>query len=263
VDSLGSRLKRAREERGTTLKEISLSTKISVGVLEALERDEFSRLPGGIFSRALVRAYAKAIGLDPEAVVQDFLAEVDRIEHRALAARAASAAAEKTASNLSADDQRRRISRLVLAGVLTVVVALTAWGISTWVRERPPATDTAVQSQTPPAPTPPAPATDAPVPAPAPPAVPAAVRSATLTVDFEVTAKCWVRVVADGRAQFVATMSPGERQSIPADCELQITVGNTGAFVWRLNGRPAQVLGKPGGVRTVRVTSENYSTFLQ
>src|SRR4029453_14500634 len=163
---------------------------ISIGVLEALERDEFSRLPGGIFSRALVRAYAKAIGLDPEATVQDFLAEVDRVEDGVLAAQAEAAAAEKTASHRSADDQPRRVARLVLAGVLTVVVALTAWGISVWGRERPPGTDTAGQSQTPPPPPPPAPASEAPVPAPPPPAVPAAVRSATLTVDFEVTAKC-------------------------------------------------------------------------
>jgi len=47
-----------------SLRQIATSTKISMGVLEALERDDFSHLPGGIFSRAFVRAYATEVGLD-------------------------------------------------------------------------------------------------------------------------------------------------------------------------------------------------------
>ena len=54
----GSRLRAARERRGITLRQIASSTKISVGVLEALERNDISRLPGGIFGRAFVRSYA-------------------------------------------------------------------------------------------------------------------------------------------------------------------------------------------------------------
>lgn len=69
----GSRIKRLREERGVTLRQIADATKISVGALEALERNEISRLPGGIFSRAFVRSYAIEVGLDPEQTVRDFL----------------------------------------------------------------------------------------------------------------------------------------------------------------------------------------------
>ena len=65
---------RLREQRGITLREIADTTKLSVRTLEALERDDISRLPGGIFSRGLVRAYAEHIGADPEATVQDFIA---------------------------------------------------------------------------------------------------------------------------------------------------------------------------------------------
>lgn len=65
-------MKRLREERGVGLREIAEATKISVGVLEALERNDVSRLPGGIFSRGLVRAYAEQIGADPEMAVRDF-----------------------------------------------------------------------------------------------------------------------------------------------------------------------------------------------
>src|SRR5258707_4442360 len=71
----GTRLRAAREQRGITLRQIASSTKISVGVLEALERNDISRLPGGIFGRAFVRSYAIEVGLDPEATIQDFVAQ--------------------------------------------------------------------------------------------------------------------------------------------------------------------------------------------
>lgn len=71
---LGSRLKRRREERGISLREIADRTKLSVTTLEALERNDVRRLPGGIFSRAAVRAYAGEVGVDPELTVRDFVA---------------------------------------------------------------------------------------------------------------------------------------------------------------------------------------------
>ena len=67
-------MKRLREQRGITLREIADATKLSVRTLEALERNDSSLLPGGIFSRGLVRAYAEQIGADPEATVEDFIA---------------------------------------------------------------------------------------------------------------------------------------------------------------------------------------------
>src|SRR5690242_6809675 len=71
----GSKLRAARERRGVSLRQIAAQTKISVAVLEALERNDISRLPGGIFSRAFVRSYAAEIGLDPEEAVEDFIAQ--------------------------------------------------------------------------------------------------------------------------------------------------------------------------------------------
>jgi cytoskeletal protein RodZ len=71
----GMRMKQTREERGVSLRQIADATKISVGALEALERNDISRLPGGIFSRAFVRSYAIEIGLDPEQTVREFLVQ--------------------------------------------------------------------------------------------------------------------------------------------------------------------------------------------
>jgi cytoskeletal protein RodZ len=72
-EDFGGRMKRLREERGVSLRTIADTTKISVITLEALERNDITRLPGGIFSRAVVRAYAQEVGADPEATVQDFI----------------------------------------------------------------------------------------------------------------------------------------------------------------------------------------------
>jgi cytoskeleton protein RodZ len=69
----GTRLREARERRGIALRQIADRTKISMASLEALERSDVSRLPGGIFARSFVRSYADEVGLDPDATVRDFL----------------------------------------------------------------------------------------------------------------------------------------------------------------------------------------------
>src|SRR4051795_2246324 len=71
----GQRLRDARERRGVSLRQIANATKISVAVLDALERNDISKLPGGIFGRAFVRSYAVEVGLDPESTIQDFIAQ--------------------------------------------------------------------------------------------------------------------------------------------------------------------------------------------
>jgi cytoskeletal protein RodZ len=69
--SLGEELKREREMREISLREISDATKISMRILEAIEHDNdnYKLLPGGIFNRNFIRAYAEFIGLDPEHAV--------------------------------------------------------------------------------------------------------------------------------------------------------------------------------------------------
>lgn len=71
--SFGARLRRERERRQIALSSIASSTKISLGLLQALERDDLSRWPSGIFRRAFIRAYAQAAGLDPVAITHEFL----------------------------------------------------------------------------------------------------------------------------------------------------------------------------------------------
>src|SRR5476651_178747 len=72
----GQKLREARERRGLTLRQIADATKISMITLEALERNDVARLPGGIFSRAFVRSYALEVGLDPESTIEEFVAQI-------------------------------------------------------------------------------------------------------------------------------------------------------------------------------------------
>src|SRR5215468_234807 len=65
-------MRREREMRGVSLEEISGSTKIGTRSLKALEEEDFEKLPGGIFNKGFVRAYARFLGLDEEQAVTDF-----------------------------------------------------------------------------------------------------------------------------------------------------------------------------------------------
>ncbi|MGA3212306.1 MAG: RodZ domain-containing protein [Terriglobales bacterium] len=69
----GDRLRREREMRGVSLEEMASATKIGTRALRALEREEFEKLPGGIFNKGFVRAYARFLGMDEEQSVADYL----------------------------------------------------------------------------------------------------------------------------------------------------------------------------------------------
>ncbi len=71
-DQFGPRLRRERERRRISLDEVAQATKVSVDLWEGLEQNDFSRWPSGIFARAFVRDYARVIGLDVDAIVNEF-----------------------------------------------------------------------------------------------------------------------------------------------------------------------------------------------
>ncbi len=73
AESFGTRLRVQRERQQVTLATIAEQTKIKLSLLDGLERDDVSHWPEGIFRRAFVRGYARAIGLEPEVVVREFL----------------------------------------------------------------------------------------------------------------------------------------------------------------------------------------------
>jgi transcriptional regulator with XRE-family HTH domain len=70
--AFGEKLRLAREARGLTLEAIAQTTKIGASLLSSLERGDCSRWPGGVYSRAYVRSFAQAVGLDPKAISDEF-----------------------------------------------------------------------------------------------------------------------------------------------------------------------------------------------
>ncbi len=71
-DAFGFNLRRARLQRGVPLEKIARDTRIGIEHLEALEENDFTFWPHGIYARAWIRAYAEAVGLDPESTVDEF-----------------------------------------------------------------------------------------------------------------------------------------------------------------------------------------------
>ncbi len=167
MDDLGRQLKRAREARGVSLRDIATRTKISITALEALERSEFHRLPGGIFSRAVVRAYAAEVGLDPDITVENFLNRA-RLHERETAERVAAAMPGVTHDDREFVARQARALRLLqVAAVLIAAgaVALLVWQVRrVWAPDPPEEAPAPAVALAPPPPPPPAPTVTEPVP---------------------------------------------------------------------------------------------------
>src|SRR5438093_12320275 len=119
----GGALREARERRGVSLRQIADATKISVGQLEALERNDISRLPGGIFSRAFVRSYAVEVGADPEQTVRDFLSQ---FPHDSVTA----GSPHVIVDDGSADSRRLNPRAVMIVGTIVLVaVAILFWSL--------------------------------------------------------------------------------------------------------------------------------------
>ena len=74
--SFGVSLKRERELRGISLAEISKATKISVRLLEAIEKNRFDILPEGVFRKSFIKSYAKYLGMNEEQILHEYDLEV-------------------------------------------------------------------------------------------------------------------------------------------------------------------------------------------
>jgi cytoskeleton protein RodZ len=296
ADDIGAYLREARERAGIALRDVAAATKISVPALDALERNDIGRLPGGIFVRAFVRAYAKHVGLDPEDTVRRFVARFPDA-----AVEDSPARFEGHAEVADIDDGRRgsgmwRAVWWLLPLLLAVVFfwfggRLTCWGGPA----QPAASRAGAQTeQVPPGPAAPiltAPATlpvaEAPVAPPtAPPqeggvpaggVPPAAAADAAPGTEpqaapdqegrFRLTLAsrglCWVTVRSNGAIQFTGTMKAGERKDLDVWGRVSLTVGNAGVIDLAINGQPARSLGSEGEVVTALMNTQNLNTFLQ
>ena len=245
--------------------------------LEALERSDLSRLPGGIFTRAFIRTYAQEVGLDPDRIVEDFIAELPPES----AAAAARPVAMEDGDALESD--RKAVATAVKLVLVSLPIAAFVIYYGMQRSRRPaaapastatepvdnaPAAPAALPSIATPAPVeaaPPVIPTPGPVPAraaPAPASAPAP-ESAGLSMEIVPKADCWVSVTVDGEPVFSALMHGGERRQVSARDEISLNVGDAGAFAYTLNGKPGRPLGAPGEVVSKRITladAKDYAT---
>lgn len=245
ANDFGLKMKRAREARGVSLREIANITKISISALEALERSDISRLPGGIFTRAFVRAYAVEIGLDPEQTVREFLTQ---FPHDSVTAGSPHVPQEDHAA--IEGSRRSAETALKLAGISLPVAGLILY---LTLAHRPPA---AAVDPSPRASTQSSSAAldlaGEPMP----------VGSEPLTFEIVATAPVSIDVAVDGVRRETRAIGIGERMVLQADREMTLTMSDASAVQLTINSQPAVSLGSPGQQRTVQIGRRNYGTFL-
>ena len=246
MGSFGDNLRRERDLRGVSLREIAEGTKISVRFLQALEEDRLDVLPGGLFPRAFVRQYALFLGLDPEKLVTDFVA----------------AHGEPPAPERKLVPPRERrpplsLGRLFLAAVAVVAVVLTfRHGREERARLQPTPTTIPVA--------PAVLATDRVYPSPLEAPAAAAETADGLVLTMTAQQDCWVEVRADGATVINRVLAEGESQRLEARGEIVLSVGNAGGLSIRVNDRPALPLGRAGEVRkNIVITRQNLPSLVQ
>jgi cytoskeleton protein RodZ len=246
--SFGENLRRERELRGVSLRDIADSTKISIRFFDALEKGRVDQLPGGLFPRAFVRQYAKHLGLDVEKVVADFL-----YEH-----------GESGLEKIPAQSTRPRVPR----GLILFLAVAAAGGVLTWKRMSAERESTRAERV--------APATLAPVILPSdrvyppPPslgtrATPAPVAATEgLTISLTAQQSCWVQVQVDGQIVLNRVLSEGETETLEARGQIVLSVGNAGGLLFRVNNRPGIPLGKSGEVRrNIVINKDNLPSLVK
>jgi cytoskeleton protein RodZ len=255
--SFGEQLRLAREARGISLREISEQTRISTRYLEAIETEDFKRLPGGIFNRSFIKAYARYVGYD----------EKEALEAYARTAREMGAAGDEVAttpykSHVYTDGggTRSPLVTLLLAILILAILSLGVFGGLHWYKRRQAAGSTgntpAPASQ---------PATNNASAANNNPGAPAA------TTGFVIQLKAldrivWVRSRVDADDSTDANLKPGEVKEFKPTQSLTIRYPKSGAkaLEMTINGRPAKVTttSTTNPVEMV-ITKDDYQKFLQ
>lgn len=250
--NFGERLKREREMREVSLKEVTTATRIGARFLEALENEDWEKLPGGIFNRGFVRSIARYLGLDEE----NLLAEYD------LARGDQSMSAPRPYEN--------KIPRpplwmpiVTVLGILAILAVLVAGGIFGWRRLAAlraakrssavtllPAQGTARISSLGPA------ATSGPATGPS--AEPStAAMPLPLDLVVSTSAATRMRIVADGALLLDAELAAGNTRHFSAKQQFEVTAADSSAVLLELNGKAMPPVGSPGASGTIVLSEKD------
>lgn len=127
--TFGAKLKREREKKKITLEEVAVATKIGTRLLSALEEEKFDQLPGGIFNKGFIRAYARHLGLDEEKTIAEYVTTLG--EQMPAPPEAESQQLRAIAERKEKENNRPKPSG-VPWGIVAILLLLIALGLSVW-----------------------------------------------------------------------------------------------------------------------------------
>jgi cytoskeleton protein RodZ len=250
MGSFGERLQREREMRGITLEEIADSTKIGTRSLRALEQEDFDKLPGGIFNKGFVRAYARYLGIDEEQAVSDFLAAAGEPEQPL----PNPVATEKTTTYRS--ESRGWVVALALVALVAGGYAARRYHVWPFASYEARPSAPPVQPQATPTP-PPATAPEAANPEPG---AAAGQTPATTARGFVVLVRAkqdsWVSITADGQVVMEGMLPAAESREVRATKSVVLKMGNAAGLEVSHNNTVLPPLGNANEVKTVVFTPE-------
>jgi len=274
---IGAKLRQERLSLGRSMEDVARETRISEKFLDAIEREDFERLPGLLFTRNFVRQYAQSLKVDPDPL----LAELPKPDESAVRLPEAPAPVPY--------NRDRQIGSFVWFALAAAGI-LGAWYLSHSVRTRVSSSPSPVASARP-SPAAPARPPDpvaqpqaAPSPDSEPPETPQALAQTpsqataqtplqpTLAPDTNAVAQVtaalpvrvvlkaqeasWVQMSVDGKVAFTGTLQPNDTKEISANERIKIVTGNAGGLTISLNGKTLDPLGPSGQMRTVMLTAE-------
>ena len=256
---VGGDLRRARTARQLSLSDVSSRTKINQSILRAIEENRFDRVPGGLFTRGYLRAFAREVHLDPEAIVAKYRAEfeapivelpsADQVTHRV------------PDYSLTEDGTRDRRRFVGLAIVLIIGAAYFGYArktapappppvaVASQATETPHATDAVEPAAPAPAPTPTAGTVDTP-------------EAGPLKLAIEAKGDCWVAVIVDGKPAISRLMKAGEHELFNVNDHAALRIGDPAAFSFTLNGMPGRVSGTAHTAVNLTFDRQNYKSVL-
>jgi cytoskeletal protein RodZ len=259
--TFGAHLRREREARRITLDEIAKSTKISKRHLSELEEERFKDLPGGIFNKGFVRAYAKYLGLDEEEMVAEYVsaeanANVTPVTTPPIAMEtqklmASMAVAKEREESVRAGDPASRI--LITLVTLAVVLGVGGYGYK-YYEDKNSGTARAAE-QSPAAVQHTAPGTTQ-APATAPTTAAADPLPAGVHIELHAKEASWMQVSADGRAPVELTLSANQSKKFFAEKQLVMKFGNAEAIEVVKNGKPMPAFAPGTKTQTVTYKAE-------
>jgi cytoskeleton protein RodZ len=267
LPSFGKNLKTEREKRSITLEQISSSTKIGTRMLQALEDENFDQLPGGIFNKGFVRAYARHVGLDEDQAIADYLEASGQNTPEQPDAKVAP---EIVRPEPAQPAFGRPIPLGSLAAAL-LVITLALWLWNRWHQKTdgqsattpPPVTQDSPAKSVPSLPLPkqtnplatPGSSTGANPIAAAPKTTatttPPTLTSGPITVVIIAREDSWLSIAADGQTVFEDTLIAENQHAVHAQNQVVIKAGNTGALDFVFNGTKLPSQGDYGEVKTL------------